>query len=70
MSNFDYYRRQASEAQAQADRALRPDDRAAWLRIARSWLELLPIRKATPQQAFDDAVRDQGTHQDVSEESQ
>ena len=70
MSDDDYYRRQAGEAQAHADRAIRSADRAAWLRIARSWLELLPIRKASPQEAFDDAVRDQGTHQDISDTSQ
>ena len=69
--NDDYYRRQADEAQVQADRSLRADDRAAWLRIAQSWLNLLrAARRPTPQEDFDDAVRDQGTHQDISKEQQ
>ena len=49
MSDGEYYRRQAKEAQAHADRAIRDEDRVAWLRLAQSWLALLPFRKATPR---------------------
>ena len=70
MSDGEYYRRQAKEAQAHADRAIRDEDRVAWLRLAQSWLALLPFRRATPQEAFDEAVLDQGTHQDISKDSQ
>ena len=54
MSNNDEYRRQAGEAQKQADRAHSEVDRESWLRVAQGWLSL--IRKpprSTAQQAFD-----------------
>ena len=70
MSNDDYYRQQASDAQTQADRALGDADRAAWLRIAQSWMALISRPLKTAKESFDEAARDKGTHQDVSKESQ
>ena len=63
MSNDDYYRKQASDAQAQADRAFSPNDKAAWLRIGQSWLALIskPIKGALEK--FDDEVKERGTGQ-------
>jgi hypothetical protein len=67
----EYYRRQAHDAEIQAQRALSPEDRATWLRLAQQWLALIPRRKAkTESEAFDDAVQQRGTRQDVSNEPQ
>ena len=69
MSDDDYFRRQASDAQKQADRSLSGVDRASWLRIAQSWLSLIR-GKLTAEEAFDRDERDRGTHQDISKEKQ
>ena len=69
MSDDDYYRRQASDAQQQADRSLSGVDRASWLRIAQSWLGLIRS-KPTAEENFDRDERDRGTHQDISKEKQ
>ncbi len=67
----NYYRRQAKDAQAHANRAIRADDRAAWLRLARGWLELIAWKPSTDaSEAFDDAVQEHGTHQDISQNEQ
>jgi hypothetical protein len=54
MSSDDEYRRQAADAQKQADRARNDDDRESWLRVAQGWLSLIrkPARSA---QGFFDA---------------
>jgi hypothetical protein len=66
----DYYRQQAQDAQAQADRSRNDLDRASWLRIAQSWLGLISRRTTTAQRAFEDAEAKHGTHQDISKASQ
>jgi hypothetical protein len=66
----DYYRRQVADAQDHANRAIRDDDRASWLRIAQSWMALIKGRDRTAKEMFDDASKAQGTGQDVSKESQ
>jgi hypothetical protein len=74
MSDDDYYRRQAAEAQQHADRSLSGADRASWLRIAQSWLGLIRGNKPTAQESaqedFDRGAREQGTHQDISKDRQ
>ena len=70
MSNDDYFRRQASEAQQHADRSISEVDRASWLRIAQSWLGLIKSRERSGQEDFDDAAKERGTGQDVSKDSQ
>jgi hypothetical protein len=65
-----YFRQQAEEAQQQAERSISDLDRASWLRIAQSWLRLIKGDKASPEQAFDECERKQGTRQDVSKEPQ
>ena len=65
-----YFRQQAEEAQKQAERSVSDLDRASWLRIAQSWLRLIKSDKASREEAFDEAERKQGTHQDVSKEPQ
>ena len=65
----DVYRRNAAEAQRQADRAVSDLDRASWLRLAQGWLSLLTKRPQTDQQSFDEAISDKGTGQDQSKSS-
>jgi hypothetical protein len=83
MANDDYYRRQAADAQAQAERSISDIDKTAWLRLAQSWMEM--IQKSVPSQAtvdraqhkseqqaeqkFADATEAQDTHQKRSDES-
>ena len=58
----DYYRRQARDAEHQAQRAVSPVDRAAWLRLAHQWLSLVDRKPAqTEADAFDDLVQSLGT---------
>jgi hypothetical protein len=60
----DYYRREAADAQRHADRARSESDRAAWLRIAQSWLSL--IEATTDAGRFEHRAQVEGTHQDIS----
>lgn len=67
----EYYRQQAHDAEVHAARAASPDDRATWLRLAQSWLALVTRRAPKNQsEAFDDAVQQTGTHQNVSDAEQ
>ena len=66
-----FYRRQARDAELQAQRAISPEDRASWLRLAQQWLSLIRREPAdADSEAFDDAVQRRGTHQDISDEAQ
>lgn len=67
MNKADEYRRHARDAQELTDKSLRPSDKAAWLRIAQSWLRLLRSDGPTPEQRFDEAAKTQGTGQDDSD---
>lgn len=62
MDQQDEYRRNAAEAQRQADRA-------AWLRLVEGWLSLLPKRSQSAQDGFDQQVSDKGTGQDENKSS-
>ena len=53
MSKFEHYRRNAEEAQRQADRATSDEIRAEWLQIVQGWLALLPKRALSQEQVFD-----------------
>ena len=58
MSTFEqYYRRNAEEAQRQADRTNSEEIRAAWLQLVQGWLALLPKRDLSREQAFDVQVK-------------
>ncbi|WP_426613739.1 hypothetical protein [Bradyrhizobium sp. McL0616] len=65
----DEYRRNAAEAQRQADRAINEPDRAAWLRLVEGWLSLLPKRRRSPQESFEQQLSDEGTGQDENNAS-
>jgi hypothetical protein len=64
----EYYRREAADAQDRADRARTDEDRAAWLRIAQSWLGL--IKLTGEEQDFETRLETQGTHQNISSREQ
>ena len=69
MSNDDDYRKQATDAQQMADRSIRPLDKAAWLRIAQSWLRLIRKPRRTEAEGFQDHVQAKGTGQKDSDSS-
>jgi hypothetical protein len=52
-----------------ADRTRNPADKASWLRIAQSWLDLLPKPRQSAEQRFDAQSNDKGTGQDGSRSS-
>jgi hypothetical protein len=56
MSKEDEYRRNAAEAERQAQRAGREEDRAAWLRLAQGWRGLLSWRTRNGKGSFGDHV--------------
>ena len=64
MSTQDDYRKNAAEAQRQADRTVSLVDREAWLRMAQGWLSLLKKPPQTLEETFDEALADKGTRQD------
>jgi len=57
MSKFEEYRRNAEEAQRQADGAKTDEVRAAWSQLVQGWLALLPKRDLSREQAFDAQVQ-------------
>jgi hypothetical protein len=57
MSKFEQYRRNAEEAQRQADRANSDEIRAAWLQLVQGWLALLPKRDLSREQEFDARIK-------------
>ncbi len=67
MTQDDQYRRYASEAQYLADQTKNAADKAAWLRIAQSWLGLLRKPAETPEQRFDANAKAVGTGQPDSD---
>jgi hypothetical protein len=69
MDKHDEYRKRAAEAQAMADRTRNVDDKQSWLRIAQSYLEMLPQAKQTAEQRFDAQTKARGTGQNDSESS-
>lgn len=69
MATQDEYRRNATHAQKEADRARNEMDRASWLRIAQGWLSLLKSKARTAEETFDQMSADKGTGQDKSKSS-
>jgi hypothetical protein len=62
------YRRNATQAQQDADRSTSEQERASWLKIAEGWLSMLPRRKSsTAEQRFDDDARNLNTGQPGSD---
>ena len=64
MGTQDDYRKNAAEAQRQADRAASLVDREAWLRVAQGWLSLLKKPPQTLEETFDEVLADKGTGQE------
>jgi hypothetical protein len=48
MGTDEEYRRQAEECRRMAANAVSADDKQSWLRLADSWLQMLP-RESVPQ---------------------
>jgi hypothetical protein len=69
MDQQDEYRKNASEAQRQADRAISEYDRASWLRLVEGWLSLLKKRPLSARDSFDQEVSDKGSGQDENKSS-
>jgi hypothetical protein len=44
MTKSEEYRQYAEECERMAETAVNPSDRAAWLKLANSWLQMLPQR--------------------------
>jgi len=63
MRRVDEYRRYANEAQDFAELALCEEDKAGWLRIAKSWLSILQEYPATPEAEFEAVAETRGTGQ-------
>ena len=68
MDRSEEYRKLAADAFRLAEDARTDRDRAAWLRLARAWLSLLP-RRSEKETAFDKQVQKIGTGQDPSQSS-
>jgi hypothetical protein len=69
MGTQDENRRNAAEAQWQADRAISEVDRASWLRVAQGWLSLLKKPPQTLEGTFDEVLTNKGTGQDDTKSS-
>jgi hypothetical protein len=69
MDKNDEIRKRAHEAQLMADQTRNQADKASWLRIAQSWLDMLPKPRQSAGQRFDAQVTAHGTGQTRSEES-
>ena len=69
MNKYDEYRKFAQEAQDLANRAKNPADKAAWLKIAESWLRLLPKPRVTAEETFEAQTLARGTGQRDSDRS-
>jgi hypothetical protein len=65
--DYQEYRRQATHCQQFADRAVTPELRADWLRLARKWLEMIPLEhQSGGPDAFDAIMHRDGTGQEGS----
>lgn len=53
MTDDEEFRRQAADAQKQANGARNELDREAWLRIAQGWMSLLRKRPQSDEEAFE-----------------
>lgn len=62
----DGYRQQARDAQTSSNNSKTDGDRAAWLRVAQSWLGLIRGEPLTKQENFDARTKAQGTGQEDS----
>jgi hypothetical protein len=52
VNEYDEYRRQAVCCQ-RAAKCNRPDLKAEWLRLARNWLEMVPLNHRSPEDVFE-----------------
>jgi hypothetical protein len=60
MSQDEEYRRQATECRRMAENAINPDDKQSWLKLADSWLQMLPKQpdqKNWPKPSDEDSTK-------------
>ena len=69
MDKYDEIRKRAHEAQEMADRTRNQADKASWLRIAQSWMNMLPKPRQSAEHRFDAQSKGKGTGQDGSQSS-
>jgi hypothetical protein len=71
MDRYNEYRKRAHEAQALAEQTKNATDKSTWLRIAQSWMDMLPTPKESQsaEQLFDAGSKSKGTGQPDSQES-
>ena len=70
VNNSDEFRRNAAECQRMANNARVDSDKAAWLRLAETWLRMIPKdRNQAASDKFDAQESAQGTGQKDSESS-
>jgi hypothetical protein len=69
MDKYDEFRKYAREAKDMTDRSRNDADRASWLKIAESWLRMLPEPRHSAEQRFDAQRTARGTGQDDSKSS-
>jgi hypothetical protein len=67
MNKSDKYRAQAEECLSMARKAVNPDDKATWLKMAEDWLRLIRPPRQSASDKFDAAEKAQGTHQKKSD---
>ena len=64
MGNAEKYRANAHHCLRMANNALNRDDAQNWLEMAETWLGMIPEKQRTPNEIFEEAVRNQGTRQE------
>ena len=67
MSKSDVYRANATECQRMSELCRNPAEKQMWLEMAASWLRMIQQPSQSASDKFDDAEKDQGTHQKRSD---
>jgi hypothetical protein len=66
VSDADKYWASARDCLSKAEKALYPEDKQAWMGMAKTWLEMIPAPERTPEEMFEKVVRELATQQDPS----
>jgi hypothetical protein len=60
---YERYRRQVLRCKEMALKAVNPEIRADWLKLAAGWLEMIPLEHRSGQDAFAAIMKRDGTRQ-------
>ncbi len=66
VSDSDKYRAHARRCRAMAEKSDGRGDKQMWLKMAATWLGMIPQSQRQPEDLFYEAVRDLGTGQEPS----